>query len=81
MGDLNLELIESKSENLDSDAKYSQTEKKTITKTIVLPDGTYGTQIITIDSNSTEYNQQKEVKFLRKFLLETNFFFATNLVY
>jgi hypothetical protein len=81
MGDLNLELFagEDSSETNNNNINSSKSGKlKTITKTVVLSDGTYGTETITIDS--TEYNKQKEIKFLRKFLLETNFFFATNLV-
>jgi hypothetical protein len=56
----------------------SSLEKKVITKTVILPDGTYGTQTIVIDP--TDHNQHKETKYLRNFVLETNFFFSTNLV-
>jgi hypothetical protein len=81
MGDLNLEFSDNEENNLGNNSTSNSTtggQKKTITKTVVLPDGTYGTETIVIDP--TEYNKQKETKFLRKFLLETNFFFATNLV-
>lgn len=73
MGDLNLELTEQR--NNDT---IVATEKKVITKTVVLPDGTYGTQTIVVDP--TENNRQRETKFLRNFILETNFFFSTTLV-
>lgn len=79
MGDLNLEYLPEQISNLN---KKSNTpplnEKKVITKTVILPDGTYGTKEIILDSN--EINRQKENKFLRTFVLETNFFFGTNLV-
>jgi hypothetical protein len=78
MGDLNLEFSENDESNTLGQGQSSTGQKKVITKTVVLPDGTYGTETIVIDP--TEYNKQKETKFLRKFLLETNFFFATNLV-
>jgi hypothetical protein len=78
MGDLNLELLGESSDNMElSQNSTNLTEKKTISKTVILPDGTYGTQTIVIDPS--DYNKHKETKFLRKFLLETNFFFATNL--
>jgi coatomer subunit beta len=73
IGDLNLELIDKKNE------KIIPTEKKIITKTVILPDGTYGTQTIEVDPY--EYMKQKEnTKYLRQFILETNFFFSTNLI-
>ncbi len=76
IGDLSLVYSEKiGSEELDP---QKLNEKKVITKTIILPDGTYGTQTIQMDSS--EYNKQKDNKFLRKFILETNFFFSTNLV-
>jgi len=85
MGDLNLELGtevsgsgNNSNTNSSSSGNTKNAEKKVITKTVILPDGTYGTQTIVIDP--TEYHKQKETKFLRKFLLETNFYFATNLV-
>lgn len=79
MGDLNLELTEEGVSEYDSSNNLTgAAEKKVITKTVVLADGTYGTQTIVIDP--TEYNKQKDTKFLRKFILESNFFFSTNLV-
>jgi coatomer subunit beta len=73
IGDLNLELVEKKNE------KVVTMEKKVITKTVILPDGTYGTQTIEVDPY--EYMKQKEnTKYLRTFILETNFFFSTNLI-
>lgn len=78
IGDLNLTLqqVDNSSENLAN--KGTNTEKKVITKTVILPDGTYGTESTVVDI--AEFNRQKEIKYLRKFLLETNFFFATNLI-
>lgn len=76
IGDLNLELAAEKDTNEKS--KSTTSEKKVITKTVVLSDGTYGTQTIILDSE--EALKQKETKFLRKFILEKNFFFSTCLV-
>jgi len=79
IGDLNLYLqqdLDTNSDNVSN--KQTSSEKKVITKTVILPDGTYGTELIVVDA--TEFNRQKEMKYLRKFLLETNFFFATNLI-
>jgi coatomer subunit beta len=74
IGDLNLELVENKKIITDKPQ-----EKKIITKTVILSDGTYGTQTVEIDAN--EYSRQKEnMKYLRSFILETNYFFSTNLV-
>jgi coatomer subunit beta len=73
IGDLNLELVEKKND------KIVPMEKKIITKTVILPDGTYGTQTIEVDPY--EYMKQKDnIKSLRTFILETNFFFSTNLI-
>jgi hypothetical protein len=77
LGDLNFELLEANSLDIAKDST-STTEKKYITKTVVLPDGTYSTETILIDP--TEHNKQKDSKYLRNFILETNFFFSTNLV-
>jgi hypothetical protein len=77
IGDLNLTLL-GQSENSENTNKQATSSKKTITKTVILPDGTYGTESIVVDA--AEFNRQKEMKYLRKFLLETNFFFATNLI-
>lgn len=74
IGDLNLELSPERDAN-DKDKKPVSSEKKTITKTIVLSDGTYSTQTIVVDP--AEAAKQKETKFLRKFILETNFYFST----
>ena len=81
MGDLNFEAAPELPGNLSKKnvANLNQNnEKKVITKTVVLPDGTYGTQQIVLDVS--EMNKQKENKFLRNFIMETNFFFSTNLV-
>lgn len=79
MGDLNFECIQEQASNLNKKIVANQpNEKKVITKTVILPDGTYGTKEIVLDTN--EMNRQKENKFLRTFIMETNFFFSTNLV-
>jgi coatomer subunit beta len=79
MGDLNFEYIPEQAANLNKKTAMNQTnDKKVITKTVILPDGTYGTKEIVLDCN--EINKQKENKYLRTFILETNFFFSTNLV-
>lgn len=74
LGDLNFELKKNKIENDNINSNQIQ---RTITRNVILPDGTYGTETIIV--NSAEANKQNEVKFLRKFVLETNFFFSTNL--
>ena len=79
LGDLDFEresdeILESSDENLPKSDK----NKKTITKTVVLPDGTYGTVTEILDVK--EIKKQKEMKYLRKFLLETTFYFSANLV-
>ena len=79
MGDLNFESIPEQTSNLNKKNMVTQpNEKKVITKTVILPDGTYGTKEIVLDRN--EVNKQKENKYLRTFIMETNFFFSTNLV-
>lgn len=78
LGDLNFESISESSINKKSNQIANIPDKKVITKTIILPDGTYGTQQIVLDSS--EVNKQKENKFLRSFILESNFFFSTNLI-
>jgi len=79
MGDLNFEYIPEQASNLNKkNVSNHSNEKKVITKTVILPDGTYGTKEILLDSN--EVNKQKENKYLRTFIIETNFFFSTNLV-
>ena len=79
MGDLNFEYIPEQAANLNKKTAMNQiNDKQVITKTIILPDGTYGTKEIVLDCN--EINKQKENKYLRTFILQTNFFFSTNLV-
>jgi len=79
MGDLNFEAAPELLTSLSrKNLNVQHNEKKVITKTIILADGTYGTQQIILDS--LEVNKQKENKFLRNFILESNFFFSTNIV-
>ena len=78
MGDLNFE-VTNEEQNLPKKEKENSTsEKKSITKTVILPDGTYGTKQIYLENS--EINKQKESKFLRNFILETDFFFSTNII-
>ena len=65
-------------ENPEENGSKSDSTKKTITKTVVLPDGTYGTVTQILDVK--EIKKQKEIKYLRRFLLETTFYFSANLV-
>ena len=65
-------------DNPEESGSKSDSTKKTITKTVVLPDGTYGTVTQILDVK--EIKKQKEIKYLRKFLLETTFYFSANLV-
>ena len=65
-------------ENPEESGSKSDNTKKTITKTVVLPDGTYGTVTQILDVK--EIKKQKEIKYLRRFLLETTFYFSANLV-
>jgi len=78
LGDLNLEYKSEKSIESENNSNTPSTQKKVITKTVILPDGTYGTKTIVVDPS--EINKQKETKFIRNFILETNFYFSTNLV-
>ena len=79
LGDLDFEYFDfDKNLNEENDDKKENTGKKTITKTVVLPDGTYGTVTEILDSK--EIKKTKEVKYLRKFVLETSFYFSANLV-
>lgn len=84
MGDLNFEENTNeddpnKKERKNSNAQsINPSEKKMITKTVILPDGTYGTKQIYLENS--EINKQKENKFLRNFILETDFFFSTNMI-
>ena len=79
LGDLNFQLLEEEANmekndnNIDKDSS-----KRTVTKTVILPDGTYGTVTEVLDVK--EIKKQKEIKYLRKFILETSFYFSANLV-
>ena len=79
LGDLNFE-YSSSSILLQDNEKESEekSQKKTITKTVILADGTYGTITEVVDAK--EVNKNKDSKYLRKFLLESNFYFSANLV-
>ena len=80
LGDLNFEFFEDDSnlDKKDSNNISSDNSKRTITKTVILPDGTYGTVTEVLDVK--EIKKQKEIKYLRKFILETSFYFSANLV-
>lgn len=81
LGDLDFEYFnenENSLDNNDDNNTKSDNGKRTITKTVVLPDGTYGTVTEVLDIK--EIKKQKEIKYLRKFLLETTFYFSANLV-
>ena len=81
LGDLDFEYFnenENILDNNDENNTKSDNGKRTITKTVVLPDGTYGTVTEVLDIK--EIKKQKEIKYLRKFLLETTFYFSANLV-
>ena len=80
LGDLNFEFFEDDSnlDKKDSNNISSDSSKRTITKTVILPDGTYGTVTEVLDVK--EIKKQKEIKYLRKFILETSFYFSANLV-
>ena len=81
LGDLDFEYFnenENILENNDENNIKNDNGKRTITKTVVLPDGTYGTVTEVLDIK--EIKKQKEIKYLRKFLLETTFYFSANLV-
>ena len=78
MGDLNFEVTNEEQNLTKKEAENSSNEKKMITKTVILPDGTYGSKQIYLESS--EINKQKENKFLRNFILETDFFFSTNMI-
>ena len=79
LGDLNFEYSSNdlimKEEEKNSN---ENNQKRTITKTVILDDGTYGTVTQVVDAK--EINKNKENKYLRKFLLESNFYFSANLV-
>ena len=80
LGDLNFEFLEEELtlEKTDSDIINNDSAKRTVTKTVILPDGTYGTVTEILDVK--EIKKQKEFKYLRKFILETSFYFSANLV-
>ena len=79
LGDLDFENYENENNsNLDEKANKIDSSKRTITKTVVLPDGTYGTVTEVLDVK--EIKKQKEMKYLRKFTLGTSFYFSANLV-
>jgi len=80
LGDLNFQFLEEDLtlEKMDSDTLNSDSSKRTVTKTVILPDGTYGTVTEILDVK--EIKKQKEFKYLRKFILETSFYFSANLV-
>ena len=79
LGDLDFERENDEiADNPEENGSKSDSTKKTITKTVVLPDGTYGTVTQILDVK--EIKKQKEIKYLRRFLLETTFYFSANLV-
>ena len=80
LGDLNFEFLEEELtlEKMDSDIINNDSAKRTVTKTVILPDGTYGTVTEILDVK--EIKKQKEFKYLREFILETSFYFSANLV-
>ena len=80
LGDLNFEFFEDDTnlDKKDSNIISSDSSKRTVTKTVILPDGTYGTVTEVLDVK--EIKKQKEIKYLRKFILETSFYFSANLV-
>ncbi|MCQ2819541.1 MAG: hypothetical protein MJ252_19940 [archaeon] len=82
LGDLDFELTDSFGvkfvEAKKEDEAKKGSGKKTITKTVVLPDGTYGTVTTVVDTK--DLNKHKDNKYLRKFVLTSNFYFSANLV-
>ena len=79
LGDLDFEYYNDSEGSTDATEDSNKTDlKRTITKTVVLPDGTYGT--VTQELDVKEIKKQKEIKYLRKFILESNFYFSANLV-
>ena len=79
LGDLDFEYFnenESNADNSNENNSKSDSTKRTVTKTVVLPDGTYGTVTEVLDVK--EIKKQKEIKYLRKFILETTFYFSAN---
>jgi coatomer subunit beta len=80
LGDLNFEYSSNKIllKDEENDESEEKNQKRTITKTVILEDGTYGTITQVVDAK--EVNKNKDSKYLRKFLLESNFYFSANLV-
>ena len=80
LGDLNFQFLEDElnMEKNDINNFDKDSSKRTVTKTVILPDGTYGTITEVLDVK--EIKKQKEIKYLRKFILETSFYFSANLV-
>ena len=80
LGDLNFEYSSNKIllKDEENDESEEKNQKRTITKTVILEDGTYGTITQVVDAK--EINKNKDSKYLRKFLLESNFYFSANLV-
>ena len=80
LGDLNFEFLEEEAnlEKMESNNINTDSNKRTVTKTVILPDGTYGTITEVLDIK--EIKKQKEIKYLRKFILETSFYFSANIV-
>lgn len=77
IGDLELELKENElaSKEIGGSLDSLSTTTKTITKTVLLKDGSYGTETTVV--NLAELNK-KDKSFLRENLLNTNYFFACN---
>ena len=80
LGDLNFEFLEESAniEKMDKENISSDNTKRTVTKTVILSDGTYGTVTEVLDVK--EMKKQSEIKYLRKFILESSFYFSANLV-
>ena len=74
VGSLPLELRAAKSSSKEETAKGSDKEAKMKTKTIILPDGTYGVEIIEEDDDFGEAFDENKVSKTRKFLLHHSFF-------
>ena len=77
IGDLNLELSDTASSFESKEEREVKKGKRTVTKTVILPDGSYGT--VTEEVDEKEIKKATAVKYLRSFLLESNFYFAANL--
>lgn len=55
------------------DGETTHEEKKTITKTVILEDGSYGTETVVLSSGNIKDFQNKVIYPLRKCLMEKNF--------